>query len=587
MTIETKVKIYIEDRNYTTWMFQDMESNEEISITEYPFLKTFSPIEQKLFTKDVVLLSQNTITPLYSAIKTKSQIAGVLILEKNKTYGRTNKKRLLYKCIPDDSHLPVFLLPFDVKIEFSKIQRNKYVVFEFDHWNDKHPQGKLLETIGDVDNLEAFYEYQLYCKSLHISITDFTNKTRTCLNKQSQDQFIENIRTNPNYQIEDCRERYVFTIDPINSVDFDDGFSIQTVGTNTKITIYIANVFIWLETLGLWNSFSKRVATIYLPDRRRPMLPTILSDTLCSLLENQPRFAFAMEITVETATGKIIATEKPVFKNVIIKVTKNYHYDDPQLLYADESYKELFEITQKMNKHSVKTSHDVVSYWMIKMNCMIGEYMVNNKIGIFRSTILSNDSKHSFETSHDADIDLSFLKEDTRRVIQSWNNNMGKYVIFEEDVILQHCMLNSNYIHFTSPIRRLVDLLNQIMLFNHFGLIKHVSKDSLGFLDNWIRQIEYINTTMRSIRKVQTDCFLLNRCFNEPNILNNEYVGAVFDKIVKNDGTFHYMVYLEDLKLLSRIITHIDLENYCVSTFRLYLFENEDKTKKKIRLQIL
>ena len=33
--------------------------------------------------------------------------------------------------------------------------------------------------------------------------------------------------------------------------------------------------------------------------RRRPMLPTRLSESLCSLQENQMRFAFVCEITVE------------------------------------------------------------------------------------------------------------------------------------------------------------------------------------------------------------------------------------------------------------------------------------------------
>jgi len=41
------------------------------------------------------------------------------------------------------------------------------------------------------------------------------------------------------------------------------------------------------------------------------------------------------------------------------------------------------------------------------------------------------------------------------------------------------------------------------------------------------------------------------------------------------------------LKLLSRISTSIDLTNYSIARFKLFLFENEDKTKKKIRLHIL
>ena len=70
-------------------------------------------------------------------------------------------------------------------------------------------------------------------------------------------------------------------------------------------------------TLKLWNSFTKRVSTIYLPDRKRPMLPTILSDTLCSLQENENRFALTMEIVINN-DGTINEDIPVEYKNVII-----------------------------------------------------------------------------------------------------------------------------------------------------------------------------------------------------------------------------------------------------------------------------
>jgi len=50
---------------------------------------------------------------------------------------------------------------------------------------------------------------------------------------------------------------------------------------------------------------------------------------------------------------------------------------------------------------------------------------------------------------------------------------------------------------------------------------------------------------------------------------------------------YTYMVYLEELKLLSRITTMMDIENYTYISCKLYLFEDEDKIKKKIRVQII
>ena len=39
---------------------------------------------------------------------------------------------------------------------------------------------------------------------------------------------------NPNYQIEDRQNEYIFTIDPQNSQDFDDGFSIVDLPNNDE-----------------------------------------------------------------------------------------------------------------------------------------------------------------------------------------------------------------------------------------------------------------------------------------------------------------------------------------------------------------
>jgi hypothetical protein len=187
-------KIIITDSKYTQWNFHCNDTNQLLSLDEYPFLKTINPSTHRLFNRDVFTIEDNKVNVVQSCIKSTNSLAGVLMIEHNKTFGRTmNKKRLYYKCIPDDSRLPAFLLPYEVKMGFSKVQKNKYVVFKFDNWTEKHPYGLLQETLGDVDNLDIFYEYQLYCKSLHISLLDFTNKTRQQLKKNNTEYYIDNI----------------------------------------------------------------------------------------------------------------------------------------------------------------------------------------------------------------------------------------------------------------------------------------------------------------------------------------------------------------------------------------------------------
>ena len=124
-------------------------------------------------------------------------------------------------------------------------------------------------------------------------------------------------------------------------------------------------------------------------------------------------------------------------------------------------------------------------------------------------------------------------------------------------------------------------------MINKLGLIKNISDSGSVFLENWLQQMDYINSSMRSIRKVQTDCNVLYRCYNDSSIMDNVQKGIIFDKNEKIDGIYTYMVYLVELKLLSRITTINNFENYSRVSCKLYLFEDEDKIKKKIRLQII
>jgi len=562
-----KYKVIIHDRSYTSWSYINEETNQEESYT-------IIPPPTKLFSKDIILHDpiQNTVTPLYSNVRTTSQIAGVLLLDGNKTFGRI-KNKLLYKCIPDDKHLPFFLVPCDPKIGFSKVLKNKYILFKFDHWENQHPQGILINTIGTTDSLESFYEYQLFCKSLHVSLSQFTNTAREQLQKQSQEEYIDQILKNPDFNIEDRRQTSKpFSIDPVGSVDFDDAFDIHLRTDRFHLTIYIANIYVWLETLHLWKSFSNRVSTIYLPDKKRPMLPTVLSDSLCSLQENQPRFAIALDMDI-TPQGKIISTS---FKNVIINVKKNYRYEEPQLL-DHLPYQSLFDLSKKMDK-SITDSHDIVTFWMIRMNQICGEQLAQMKQGIFRKiTNVSNKTPEIIPQD---------LTPETQRTINSWNSVSGQYVRYEEQVY--HDFLKcDHYAQSTSPIRRLVDLLNLMVLLQNYKLIQNPSKDAIEFLDSWLSNLEYLNISMRSIRKIQTNCELLHRCITTPSLTQTTHQGILFDKLQKNDGAFIYMVYLEELKLLSRLKTYIEYPNYTAHQFRLFLFVDEHNLRQKIRVQII
>jgi len=573
-------KIYVNDRNYTSWDIFDTSNFEKVELD-------IQPIESKLFSNDVFTIEKGIVKILHSSVQSTSDIPGVLVLAGNKTYGRQIKQeghkkkegKLFYKCIPDDMRLPSFLIPYEIKnVGFSKVFKNMYVTFRYEQWSSKHPMGKLDNVIGPVDILDNFYEYQLYCKSLNSSIQKFQKDTSKALESKCPEGIIESIKIKyPEIQDRtDQKLWHIITIDPPKSQDFDDAFSVVDLEDNIQqLSIYISNVTIWMDVLHLWDSFSRRISTIYLPDKKRPMLPTILSDCLCSLQENVTRIAFVMDIFIKD--NKIIDIK---YSNSFIKVIKNYCYEDPKLL-GDKKYHTILDTTRRLSKNylyinSVRNSHEMVCYLMILMNFHCAKELVIHKTGIFRSTIIKND----FDVPHT-------IPEDVGKFIKIWNSASGQYIDGSEIIDTRHELLDMDaYIHITSPIRRLVDLLNIIRFQQINGLIQ-LSENSEKFYNKWLGDIEYINTTMRSIRKVQCDCTLLDLCHTDPSVMEKEYDGYLFDKIFRNDALYQYIVFLPELKLSSRITLRENFENFDCKKFKLYLFNDEEKFKKKIRINLM
>lgn len=563
-------KITVENRNYSKWNV----SND---------LVLDDPAALKLFSNDVFEYNAETkkVNIINSPIRTLDNIPAVLILDGNKTYGRhPNNNKLMYKCVPDDVQLPPFLVAYEIKqMGFSKVFVNQYVTIKFASWDSKHPVGVLTNAIGPVDVPENFYEYQLSCKGLNISLTKFNkalNKSLTDL-VVKKETFIQDLLTKSETVLEDRSDWQVFTIDPDGSLDFDDAFSIKN-GDNEHIlvSIYIANVPLCLDRLNLWSELTKRTSTAYLPDKKRPMLPVLLSDCLCSLQAGAQRFAFTLDLEINLE-GEIVSKK---FCNTIIKVFKNFAYEE-RVLIRSPLYKSLFSIVLKMvDKHPyikhIGDSHDVVCYLMILMNHMAAKDLLGFGQGIFRSTTTSNNSTTS---NNDA------LLVDVMQFINIYRSTSGSYTTATSATVTAHSILGLDaYIHITSPIRRLVDILNMIKFQEIIGF--KLSDKAHEFYDTWFKDIEHINTSMKLLRRVQNDCNLLHLCHNNPDVLDKVYRGYCFDEKQLDNGLYKYNLYLPELKTTSFVIcdkvTLLEEQQ-----FKLFVFNNEDKMKKKIRLHLV
>jgi len=557
--------ISVSDRNYSEWSAKTEGCKEPTSLS-------MCPISEKLFSGDVFSISTDAVIELHSSpIREMDKIPGVLQLQGSKTFGRTENGRLLFKCIPHQKGLPAFLVPYNVKPGFDKTNLNKYVIFRFGNWDGKHPVGTIIETLGSVNELEPFYEYQMHCRNLQHSVTRLTHTVHEKLKQGSYNDHVAAMEQNRNFKIIDKSDQYVFTIDPDGSVDLDDGLSIFPDSENqehTVVSVYIANVCLWLEHLQLWGDLSDRVSTIYLPDCKRNMIPSLLADKWCSLNEKEKSVVFAMDLVFDQ-NGVLLKSQ---MYNAIIRVRKNFRYEEPKLL-KNAYYQQLAALTVKLDG-GVHDSHDVVAFWMMKMNTLCANRLHEHKTGLFRTaTLLGRDEQPMREFS-----------PETNRALSMWNNVSGSYQLYEDGVEMKHAMMNDRkYVQITSPIRRLVDVLNQLMFCTSI-----LQCDlSLVFLQKWTSQMHNLNCDMKSIRKLQSECEMVHMCSVNPDVVNQIYEGIVFEKQSGKHGDFTYNVYLEDLRKMMKLKTTCELDEYSKHKVQLFLFETEDNCRRKIRIGLM
>ncbi len=99
---------------------------------------------------------------------------------------------------------------------------------------------------------------------------------------------------------EDLRDRPIYTIDEPHTKDVDDALGIEPLPGGFRVGIYIADVSGLIpKGSPLDREAASRATSIYLPEERIPMLPSEVSEGLCSLLEGETRAAVGLILDVD------------------------------------------------------------------------------------------------------------------------------------------------------------------------------------------------------------------------------------------------------------------------------------------------
>ncbi len=123
---------------------------------------------------------------------------------------------------------------------------------------------------------------------------------------------------------DDITGKVIVTIDPPDARDFDDAISLEKdQDDNWVLGVHIADVSYFVPPgTALDVEAKERGNSVYLPGKVLPMLPEMLSNGVCSLQPDQPRFVKSAYITYDDE-GKVLSRQ---YRNSIIRSTQRLTY---------------------------------------------------------------------------------------------------------------------------------------------------------------------------------------------------------------------------------------------------------------------
>lgn len=376
-----------------------------------------------IFDGDIVKLTESSSEyyVVSSPIRT-NPIIGYFSTSQQVKFGKTPSGATIYQVKPFNPALPYFLVSYAGK------QTGKLIItFKFKEWVKGLPRGEIIQLIGpyDASNLISTLQYNYRVQRTQCKIKPEVNPQESTINRIEINEL-------------------VFSIDPIGCVDIDDAISWTELENTYNIKVHIAQPTYWLTELDLITRAKIAFSTLY----QDPYKPNgnLWGDAITkasSLLPGIKKPSYTMEFTVDKNTNEI--TEFIHYPSWII----NTHAIDYETCLSICTINKFYELTKKISSNPNLDTHELVSYWMIKANTFLGESNKIKSLNVpYRITLDQTSVQNNIEI-HDTEVAKAFESMQMDAAIYSIDNSLN-----------YHKGLNTyNYIHFTSPIRRMSDTL--------------------------------------------------------------------------------------------------------------------------------
>ena len=174
-------------------------------------------------------------------------------------------------------------------------------------YEGRMPVGEITEILGESGDF--FVEERALIRAHNLK-EDFPPEVLEAAERQAERSPLDDLTGRI-----DLRDDLIITIDGEDTRDIDDAISIRREGGKFYLGVHIADVTHYVRWHSpIDNEAFSRGTSVYFPDRVLPMLPTALSNQICSLNEGVPRLTLSCFMTIDMH-GKVL--ERRVVPSVI------------------------------------------------------------------------------------------------------------------------------------------------------------------------------------------------------------------------------------------------------------------------------